>query len=130
MLVPVTALYAALLAVLYVALSLKIAFFRKNQRVDLGDGGDKHAARLIRAQGNASEYIPLALILMGVYELNGGSPLVLHAAGSLFFSARVLHAVGLTRQRGASFGRFVEATLTFAVLIALALANLFHLFIS
>jgi len=127
MLAPVTALYAALLALLYAMLSLKIAFFRKNQRVDLGDGGDKNAARLIRAHGNASEYIPLVLVLMGVYELNDGSVLILHGAGALFFIARVLHASGLTQHRGASFGRFTGATLTFVVLIALALANLCQL---
>ncbi len=124
MVVPITALYAALLALLYAALGLKVAFFRKNRQVSLGDGGDKQARQLIRAHGNAGEYIPLVLILMGCYELNGGSGWLLHVAGGLFFLARMLHAQGLILHRGPSPERFIGASLTFVLLIGLAAANL------
>ncbi len=126
--VPVTALYASLLTFLYIALSLKIAFFRKNQGVDLGDGGDKLALRAIRAHGNANEYIPLFLILLGLYELNGGQLILLHACGAGFFVARILHATGLSGHVGKSFGRFWGAVLTFTILLVLAAANLFRLY--
>ena len=121
--VAITAFYAALLTLLYATLSLKVAFFRKNQRVGLGDGGNPQARRLIRAHGNASEYIPIVLILMGLYELNGGQAGLLHGAGSTFFVARMLHAYGLVNNAGASAARFIGAALTFACLLGLAVLN-------
>ena len=43
-----------------------------------------------------AEFVPLALIMMAVAELNGLSPTVLHIAGVLLVVARVLHPMGLS----------------------------------
>ena len=37
--------------------------------------------RMIRLHGNAAEYIPLALVLMPTYEINGGWHMALHIVG-------------------------------------------------
>ena len=49
----------------------------------------------IRRHQNFVEYVPLALILIGVLELNGSSPTFLHGLGVALVIARVAHAKGL-----------------------------------
>ena len=62
----VTAFYAALLAPLFVVLSVRVILFRRGSGSTLGDGGDPVLLRRIRVQANFAEYVPLALILMGL----------------------------------------------------------------
>ena len=79
----------------------------------------------IRVHGNAIEYVPLALILMLIVELGGASRMLLHACGIALVAARIVHAYGLTRTAGASTGRVLGTTVTFAttvVLVATALS--------
>ena len=116
----IAALYAALLALLVVALSVRIALYRMRHRIGLGDGGDKRLLRLIRAHGNAVEFIPLGIVLLALLELCGAHPMGLHAAGGAFLLARVMHAVGVSGHPGVSIGRSGGAGLTFVVLIAMA----------
>jgi hypothetical protein len=111
----------ALLVVLLVAVVVKL---RHSLGVGLGDGGNRDLARAIRVHGNAIESIPLFLVLLAIYELNGGFAALLHLFGGVFFFSRVLHAWGLLRSSGASPGRFSGAMGTNLVLLGLALANL------
>ncbi len=121
--IPITALYGSLLALLLILLALVTVKLRRSLRVGLGDGGNRDLQRAIRAHGNASEYIPLFLILLAAYELNGGSELLLHAFGAVFFASRVLHAWGIYSSGGSSPGRFVGTAGTLTTLLALAVAN-------
>lgn len=115
-----TGLYAALCALLVFALSLRIALLRKRLRIGIGDGGDAALARAIRAQANAIEYVPLALLMLLVAENNGASVAFVHTCGAGLLLARVLHALGLSGSAGVSFGRFWGILLTWAILLALA----------
>ena len=121
---PVTAVYASLLAVLVVLLVAVVVSLRRSLRIGLGDGGNRDLARAIRVHGNAIESIPLFLVLLGVYELNGGHANVLHFFGAVYFLSRVLHAWGLFSSSGVSLGRFSGTFGTIGCLIGLALANL------
>ncbi|MGZ9080482.1 MAG: MAPEG family protein, partial [Burkholderiales bacterium] len=58
----VTPLYAALLGLWLLVLSLRVVQQRRAARVSLGDGGNTALQRAIRAQGNFVEYVPLALL--------------------------------------------------------------------
>ncbi|CAP66997.1 uncharacterized protein PODANS_4_5250 [Podospora anserina S mat+] len=59
-----------------------------------------------RAQGNFAEYVPLALLLAGVAELNGAKKNVLTSALGALFVARVLHVeMGLRRPESTGVGR-------------------------
>jgi len=122
--VPITALYASLLALLVILLALVAVKLRRSLRVGLGDGGNRDLQRAIRAHGNATEYIPLFLILLAAYELNHGSATALHLFGAVFFVSRVLHAWGLYSSGGTSPGRFAGTAGTLVALMALAVANL------
>ncbi|MEQ1515561.1 MAG: MAPEG family protein [Usitatibacteraceae bacterium] len=127
-LVPITALYAAMLAMLLVILMLAVVKLRRSLRVGLGDGGNRDLQQAIRAHGNATECVPIFLLLLAVFELNHGSVLLLHVFGVAFLTLRVLHAWGLYSSSGASIGRVGGTAGTIGILVTLAIANLFRLF--
>ena len=70
--VSITALYAGILSLIMVALAVNVTIHRAKLRVPMGDGGNPIMLRMIRLHGNAVEYLPLALLLMAIYEINGG----------------------------------------------------------
>lgn len=120
----ITALYASLLALIILWLSYNVVNFRRKRQVDLGDGGHDDGIRHIRAQQNTIEYIPLILILMAVYEINNGLPLILHITGIVLVIARIIYPLGLVAKKGASFGRFYGTLFTWLVLLVLIVLNL------
>ena len=58
---PITAAYAAVLAILIVVLGINVTMHRVKLQVPLGDGGNAQMLRMIRLHGNAAEYIPCLL---------------------------------------------------------------------
>jgi len=122
--VPITALYASLLALLMLILALRVIRLRWKLRVGLGDGGDKAMSRAIRIHGNATEHVPIALLLLLVAELNHGKPALLHACGIVLVVARLLHAAGLSRSAGASWQRAAGTIGTIGVIVTLAVADI------
>jgi uncharacterized membrane protein YecN with MAPEG domain len=120
----ITGLYASLLALLLITLSINVIRLRLSLKVGIGDGEQKPLAKAIRIHGNFIEYMPLALILMACYELNGADDLWLHILGSLLFVGRILHAVGLSKSIGTSFQRQFGILSTFIVLLVLAVENI------
>jgi uncharacterized membrane protein YecN with MAPEG domain len=63
----ITALYAGLLALILVVLSARVIRGRVTDKISLGDGGGTFSTRLV-AHGNLIEFVPLALILIGLLE--------------------------------------------------------------
>ncbi len=91
----VTAIYAAVLALLFVLLSLRVAYARWQTRSYLGED-DRHLARLVRAHANFAENVPFAVILVGLSEILGAPPIALHLFGASLLIGRVSHAYGLS----------------------------------
>ena len=116
----VTGLYAALCALVLLALALRVSWVRQARGINLGDGGDPALQRAVRAHGNAAENMPLAVILLLAVELAGAASWLLHGAGGALVIGRVLHGWGLNRSAGASFGRVAGMALTWGVMGALA----------
>ena len=116
---PVTALWTALIALLLLVLMLRVVRLRWTRRIGLGDGGDKQLNKAVRAHGNAIETMPIALLLMLMFELGGGSATVLHACGATLLIGRIAHATGLTRTGGASPGRLLGSACWMAVVVVL-----------
>lgn len=112
----VTPLYAGILTIWFVLLSARVANMRHGG-ISFGDKGDPEIARVIRAQANFAEYVPLALLMMGFLEASRYSIYLLHAFGIVLVIARVLHGVALSFGVGRRFGRFVGTALTFIVLL-------------
>ena len=113
----ITTMYAAPLAALFLVLSFAVIRRRRGLAISIGDGGDTRFARLIRGHGNFAEYVPMMLLLMAFAEMGGAGPGVIHAAGLLLLSGRLLHvyALGLTERNMPA--RVGGMALTFAAMI-------------
>lgn len=122
----ITLLFAALHALLLLVLLARVSRLRHGRRIGLGDGGDPQLARAIRVHGNFVEHVPFALLLLGLLELCGLAAAWLLIFGGALLVARLLHAVGLSRSSGASFGRFYGTALTWLVLLAMAAAGIWR----
>jgi uncharacterized membrane protein YecN with MAPEG domain len=122
--IEITALYASLLAILYIILGYRVAQRRIRFKVGLGTGQNAELERAIRIHGNFGEYVPFALLLLGLFEAGGGPGWAVHAGGAVLLLARVLHAVGLTGSSGRSPGRFAGVVATWLIMLALAAGNL------
>jgi len=94
--VTVTPIYAALCAVLYLALTARVITYRRTHRLSLGDEGDRHLLQRMRAQANAMESIPLGLILLLLADLQSAPPFALHGLGLLLTAGRTCHAYGFS----------------------------------
>ena len=112
--VAITALYTAILALVVLALAVNVSIHRGKLKVDVGDGDNPQMLRMIRIHGNAIEYVPIALLLMGVYELDGGSHQMLHIAGVALIAGRLLHAWGMWSRPEPTFGSHRRGKLDFA----------------
>jgi uncharacterized protein len=120
----ITALYAALCAFIVLTLAVRVMVMRFRMRTGIGDGGDSRLARAIRIHGNAIEYVPIALVLLLVAELDGARPALLHGCGIVLVVARIAHALGLVRSPGLSLGRGIGVTGTVGVITVLAVFDL------
>jgi uncharacterized membrane protein YecN with MAPEG domain len=122
----VTPLYAAVLVLWFLLLSLRVVQNRKLAKVSLGDGGNTLLQRAIRGHANFAEYVPLALLLLAILELSRFSIYLLHAIGIALVIARLLHGYALAYRSEFRFGRYWGAMLTFVVLIVEALLCLYQ----
>lgn len=122
----ITPLYAGIIGLLFVLLSVLVITARGQARVSMGDGGDQLLIRRIRVQANCAEYAPLGLILLGMAELQGAPGWVVHLLGLMLLLGRVLHAVGFGRVPEIMWMRVVGMALTFAMLMLGAVANIGH----
>lgn len=114
----ITPLYAGLLALWFVALSVRVVQ-RRGHGVSLGDGGDTLLLRRIRGHANFAEYVPLILLMMGFLEFSHYSGWLLHAFGIVLVVARLLHGYALSFSEQFKFGRFWGTLLTFILVAVL-----------
>ena len=122
----ITGIYAALTALLIVILAVRVTLRRRALGIGIGSGGDALLARRIRVHANAAEYVPLALLLLLILELNQTVPLLLHLFGCTLIVGRLLHAFGLSSSPGLTPGRAIGMTLTWLVIAAMALLLLWQ----
>jgi uncharacterized membrane protein YecN with MAPEG domain len=123
----ITALYAGILALMVIALAINVTVHRAKLKVPLGDGGNPEMLRMIRLHANAIEYLPLGLILMLLYEINGGWHSALHIAGIVLIVGRVLQTWNMWNTPIAGFGRIAGQSATWLTIAVLALLNLWKL---
>lgn len=125
---PITAFYAALLGAFFIYLCIQVIGQRRSKKIGLGDGGDKQAIKVIRVQANFSEYVPFALVLMLIAEINQTNAIVLHVVGVALLVARLLHAMGVRKSAGVTWQRFYGTLTTFAVYAVLIVLNLLAMY--
>ncbi len=93
----ITALYASLLALLFILLSIRIIGARRNAKVPVGDGGNTALLRRMRVHANFAEYVPFALLLMALAENLGAWPWLIHLLGVTLVAGRLSHAYGVSQ---------------------------------
>jgi uncharacterized protein len=120
----VTPIYASLLTFLFVVLSIRVIGFRRVARVALGDGGEVSLMRHIRVHANFAEYVPLALLLLALAELQRSPQWTIHSLGLLLVTGRIVHAYGVGRDPEARYCRVLGMAMTFAVLLSTSGLNL------
>jgi uncharacterized protein len=113
----ITALYAALNAVLNVYLANRVSSVRRKAKVGIGIGSSTELEIAVRAHGNNAEFVPFALLLMLLAELCGGASAPLHVYGGLLFVGRILHPFGLGRPAPNVY-RWVGTALTYVGIVA------------
>ena len=117
---PITAPYAALLALLLVGVSIHIVRLRWRFRAPFGDAGQPALQQAIRAHGNHAEYAPLLVVLLWLGEAGGLPGWSVHALGAAMVVVRSAHVFGLLARRQPSIGRGIGTLGTFGLLILLA----------
>lgn len=121
-----TALFAAIFALVYVALSAWVIGGRLTSDVLHGDGGDEALQKRIRAHGNFAEYVPLTLVVIGLLEAAGGRHWLVLTLLIVLLVARLAHPVGMFTAKNSPLqfafrGGGIISTLTVMAVAAIAL---------
>ncbi len=93
----ITPIYAALLGLIFVVLSIKTIIIRRKNKVAVGDGNNPQLQRAMRVHANFAEYTPIAIILVGFVESLKYNEIIVHILLSLFLLGRIIHAYGLSK---------------------------------
>ena len=93
----ITPIYAALLSLIFVVLSIKTIIIRRKNKVAVGDGNKPQLQRAMRVHANFAEYTPIAIILVGFVESLKYNEIIVHILLSLFLLGRIIHAYGLSK---------------------------------
>jgi uncharacterized protein len=113
--------YAALCALILVALSAYVINGRGAFKIGIGDGGNPAMLRRIRIHANFIEYVPFALLLIYFVQQAGYSLWIVHTLGAVLVLSRLAHIWGLLSSSGLTPGRFSGVIGTFGVIIVAAL---------
>ena len=127
----VTPLYALLLALIYLALWVRISAVRAGTSISFGDGGNVDLLRRIRQHGNFVEWTCFVLILMILAEGMGAPALYVDIAGALLLIGRIAHPFGLQAVDNAAHpmryvgnSKNILATVTLMICIGMTLLGL------
>jgi len=126
--VKIVPVYGALLAFLFIWLSVRVIRVRGAERVPVGAGGSKKLERAMRVHANFAEYAPLALLLILIAELQGTPAALVHGLCLALVLGRGLHAFGMSRETEDFRLRISGMALTFATLACAALTLLWRMF--
>jgi uncharacterized membrane protein YecN with MAPEG domain len=116
----IVALYASILALLFVALSVRTLRLRRRLRITIGDGDDQAMLRAMRVHANFAEYVPLGLLLIYLVEASAAAPAFVHLLGTSLLAGRVSHAYGVSQLKEDYRFRVVGMAMTFTTFIASA----------
>ncbi len=119
---PITAVFAGVMALFSLALSARAGGYRGKVGVSIlyGEPINWELAERVRVHQNFLEYVPMVLILMGVIEASGGNGIFLHVIGIGLIIARIAHAIGLKHDDMSTAGRFIGAAGTALITLVAA----------
>lgn len=119
--------YAALLTLLFVYLSVRTIRVRRRLQIAIGDRGHPEMQRAMRVHANFAEYVPLGLIMLALMELGGAAAWLVHVLCLCLLVGRLLHAHGVSQTPERFQFRVVSMLMTMG---CLAVASLFLLVVA
>jgi hypothetical protein len=120
----ITPIYAAILAIVYIALSVWVINTRRGEKISYGDSGNGTMLKAIRTHSNFAEYAPFGVLLIAMVELQGASGLLVNLLGLCLLAGRVLHAYGFGKTPQIVILRQLGMGLTFTSILVAAISNL------
>ena len=120
----ITAVYLGVLGLLYAFLGLRVARFRRGNKIVFGDANNLYLRSAIRAHANFAEYVPIIVLMNALLEMGGAASVQMHVLLGTLTVSRILHPFGMhAKPMTPQFivGRIVGMILTFLVLVASAL---------
>jgi uncharacterized membrane protein YecN with MAPEG domain len=121
---PIVSIYASLLALLFVGLSVRTLRMRRRLRIAIGDAGDQTLLRAMRVHSNFAEYVPLGLILLMLMEAGGAHRWLVHTLGACLLVGRVSHAYGVSQATEDYRFRVFGMAMTFVTLVSASIVLL------
>ena len=95
-----TAYMAAFHSIVHTALAASVGGYRGRNRKPIGDADDEVLARRIRRHANMTEYAPIYIVVLALYEFMVGQTTIVYWMALLFAIARVLHVIGFSSSAG------------------------------
>lgn len=122
---PITPAYAAILGLVFVALSFRTLLLRRKFQVAIGPGGNAALERASRVHSNFAEYVPLTLVLIYFLEIYTETVVWVHVLCIALIIGRAVHAYGVSQVNENYRFRVVGMVLTLSVLISSSTRLLF-----
>ena len=119
----ITALYLAVLALLYTVLALQVGRLRQTKQASFGDNDSAQLRSAIRAHANFIEYVPIITLMVAMLEMAGASALRVHLLMAALLVSRLLHPLGMYAKPNTlqfRIGRVGGITITLGLLVACA----------
>ena len=113
----IPAIYASILALMFVGLSVRTLGMRRRLKIAIGDAGNPVMLRAMRVHSNFAEYVPLGLLLILLAAGSGAHPMLVHFLGLTLLAGRISHAYGVSQSRENFRFRVAGMALTFTSLI-------------
>ena len=119
-------IYAAILGLVFVFLSVRVIRLRRLNQIALGYGEDQLLTRAARVHGNFAEYVPLSLLLIYFLEISTAPAGLVHGLGIVLVISRGIHAYGVSQPDEDYRLRVTGMSGTFAVIVIASLAILYY----
>ena len=111
-------LYAAIMALFLVFLSIRTLRLRRRHQIAIGDGSEPALERAMRVHANFCEYVPISLLLLFFFESSGDDKLWVHIMCIVLVLGRLLHAYGVSQIDEDFRFRVTGMAMTFTVIIS------------
>ena len=121
-----TPIFAALLALIFLFLSLSVIKLRFAKKVSLGDGGEPSLRVAIRSHANFTEYVPMSLLLLWFVEAFTYSSKLVLIFGSVLVVARLAHIIGMHNPKDFMILRQLGVVATYGVIAVSSVRILWH----
>jgi uncharacterized protein len=121
----ITPLYAAILGLLFVFLSVRTLKLRRKLRIAIGDSDNQEMLRATRVHANFAEYVPISLLLIYFFESQGGYKFLIHILCLCLIIGRLSHAYGVSQATENYRFRVFGMAMTFTAIISSALGLFF-----